>query len=88
MAGGPDEFADKTHVTLMRQSDRGVQAIYVDLSNTQVLSSEYYYLLPNDVVYVPVLKARASRLNVEMFVVFLSALSTAAVVFSIIQNNQ
>jgi polysaccharide biosynthesis/export protein len=86
MAGGPDEFADKTHVTLMRQSDRGVQAIYVDLSNTKVLSSEYYYLLPNDVVYVPVLKARASRLNVEMFVVLLSTLSTAAVVFSVIQN--
>ncbi|MBK7385095.1 MAG: polysaccharide export protein [Flavobacteriales bacterium] len=52
MAGGPNEFADKSHVTLMRQSDRGVQSLYVDLSTTEVLRSEYYYLLPNDVVYV------------------------------------
>ncbi len=87
MAGGPDEFADKSHITLMRQSDRGVQAIYVDLSNTNVLSSEYYYLLPNDVVYVPVLKARASRLNLDIFVILLSTLSTAAVVLTVIQNN-
>ena len=87
MAGGPDEFSDKSHITLMRQSDRGVQAIYVDLSNTNVLSSEYYYLLPNDVVYVPVLKARASRMNLEIFVILLSTLSTAAVVLTVIQNN-
>ncbi len=46
MAGGPNEFADKIHMTLMRQSERGVQALYVDLSDTKVLSSEYYYLLP------------------------------------------
>lgn len=88
MAGGPNEYADKTHVTLMRQSDRGVQALYVDLSNTDVLRSEYYYLLPNDVVYVPTLKARAGRMNLDLFVILLSAISTAAVVFTVIQNNQ
>ena len=54
-AGGPKEFADKRHITLMRQSDQGTQALYVDLGVTDVLSSEYYYLLPNDVVYVPTL---------------------------------
>ncbi|MDQ3100468.1 MAG: polysaccharide export protein [Bacteroidota bacterium] len=87
MSGGPNEFADKTHVTLMRQSDRGVQAIYIDLSNTSVLSSEYYYLLPNDVLYVPTLGARASRLNLDLFVILLSTISTAAVVFTIIQSQ-
>lgn len=88
MAGGPNEYADKTHVTLVRQSDRGTQALYVDLSSTNVLSSEYYYLLPNDVVYVPALKARTGRMNLELFVILLSTVSTIAVVFSVIQNNQ
>ncbi len=87
MAGGPNELADKTHVTLMRQSDRGVQALYVDLSKTDVLRSEYYYLLPNDVVYVPALRARSGRLNLEVLAIILSTLSTAAVVFTVIQNN-
>jgi len=87
MAGGPNEYADKSHVTLMRQSDRGVQALYIDLSGTNVLSSEYYYLLPNDVVYVPTLRARPGRMNLELFMIFLSTLSTGALVFTIIQNS-
>ena len=87
LAGGPTEFADKSHVTLMRPSDRGVQAIYVDLSGTSVLGSEYYYLLPNDVVYVPTLKARAGRLNIDVLAVLIASISAAAVIFTIIQNN-
>ncbi len=88
MAGGPNEFADKSHITLMRQSDRGVQALYVDMSNTEVLRSEYYYLLPNDVVYVPAMRARSGRLNLDVLVVLLTAISTIAVVFSVVQNSQ
>ncbi len=88
MAGGPNEFADKSHVTIMRQSDRGVQAIYQDLSGTEVLSSEYYYLLPNDIIYVPTLKARAGRLNLDIFLILLTTLSTGALVYTVIQNAQ
>lgn len=87
MAGGPNEYADKSHVTLMRQSDRGVQALYVDLSTTDVLRSEYYYLLPNDVVYVPALRARPGRMNLEILSIILATLSTAAVVFTVVKNN-
>jgi hypothetical protein len=53
-----------------------------------VLSSEYYYLLPNDVVYVTILKARPGRMNLEMLSVFLTAISVAAVVYTVIQNQQ
>jgi len=86
MAGGPNEFADKSHVTLMRQSERGVQALYVDLSNTQVLSSEYYYLLPNDIVYVPTLKARPGRLNLELVSIIVGATTAAALLFTAINS--
>ena len=86
-AGGPTEFGDKRHVSLMRQSDQGTQAVNIDLGRMDVLSSEYYYLLPNDVVYVPTLAARPGRLNLEILSVFLTALSTAAIVITGIQNQ-
>lgn len=86
LAGGPDEFADKSHVTLMRQSDRGVQALYVDLSGTQVLSSEYYYLLPNDIIYVPALRARPGRLNLDLLTVLIGATTAGALLFTAINN--
>ena len=40
-----------------------------------------------DVVYVPTLKARPGRLNMEVLVVMLTAISAAAVVFTVIQNQ-
>jgi polysaccharide export outer membrane protein len=87
LAGGPGEFGDKRYVSLMRQSDQGTQAVNLDLGRMDILSSEYYYLLPNDVVYVPILKARPGRLNLEMLSVFLTAISVAAVVYTVIQNQ-
>jgi polysaccharide export outer membrane protein len=86
-AGGPLELADKSQVTLLRQTDRGVQALYVDVSNTALLSSEYYYLLPNDVVYVPAMRARSGRLNLEIYMILLTTVSTIALVFNVIQNS-
>ena len=87
MAGSVNEYADKRHVTLMRQSDRGVQALYLDLTQTEMLSSEYYYLLPNDVLYVPTLKARPGRMNVELLAILFAGVSAAILVLSYVQNS-
>jgi len=85
-AGGPKEYGDKRHVTLMRQSDQGTQALYVDLGKTDMLSSEYYYLLPNDVVYVPALKARPGRMNLELLSILFTAVSATALVYSLVKK--
>lgn len=87
-AGGPSEMGDKRHVTLMRQSDQGTQALYLDLSKTDVLSSEYYYLLPNDVIYVPALRARPQRMNLDLLGILFGAISAAALVITVVQNQK
>ena len=86
-AGGPNELADKRHVTLLRQSDQGTQALYVDLGNANVLSSEYFYLLPNDVVYVPTLKARPGRMNLELLTILFAAISAGALVVTVVNQT-
>ncbi len=87
LAGGPQEYADKRRVTLMRQSDQGTQALYLDLSRTEVLTSEYYYLLPNDVIYVPALGARPSRMNIELLSVLFAGVTAAGVIVTLVQNQ-
>ena len=87
-AGGPSEMGDKRHVTLMRQSDQGTQALYLDIGKTDVLSSEYYYLLPNDVIYVPALRARPQRMNLELMSILFAAISATAVVITVVQNQK
>ena len=87
-AGGPSEMGDKRHITLMRQSDQGTQALYLDLGKTDVLTSEYYYLLPNDVVYVPALRARPQRMNLDLLAILFGAISAAALVITVVQNQK
>lgn len=87
-AGGPSELADKRHVTLMRQSDQGTQALYVDLGKATIMSSDYFYLLPNDVLYVPTLKARPGRMNLELLGTLFGAISAAALVVTIVNQTK
>lgn len=87
-AGGPSEMGDKRHVTLMRQSDQGTQALYMDLGKADILTSEYYYLLPNDVVYVPALRARPQRMNLDLLGILFAAISSAALIVTVVQNKK
>lgn len=87
LAGGMTDFGDKKKITLVRQTDKGSQSLYIDLSESKVLSSEYYYLLPNDVLYVPSQKVHTSRINLEVLTILLASISTAVLVLNFIDNN-
>ena len=58
MAGGLKEFGDNKKITLVRQTLKGSDVYYLDLSDKKILESDYFYLLPNDVIYVQPLKAK------------------------------
>jgi polysaccharide biosynthesis/export protein len=52
LAGDMTEFANRSRVALIRQVDGGSQVHYLDLSSEKILSSSFYYLEPNDIVYI------------------------------------
>jgi polysaccharide biosynthesis/export protein len=51
-AGDMTEFANRNQVAVIRQSDGKSQVHYIDLTSDKVLGSPYYFLQPNDIVYV------------------------------------
>ena len=52
MAGGIKSFGKATEVTLIRKSPNGSKVYNIDLTDNGILQSEFYYLLPDDVIYV------------------------------------
>lgn len=58
MAGNMTNFAKKDEVKIIRQTDNGSEIITVDMGKADILSSPYYYLKPNDIVYVEPLKIK------------------------------
>ena len=58
LAGNMTNFAKKSEVKIIRQTDNGSEIVTVDMGQADILSSPYYYLKPNDIVYVEPLKIK------------------------------
>lgn len=58
LAGNMTNFAKNDEVKIIRQTDDGSEIITVDMGSADILSSPYYYLKPNDIVYVEPLKIK------------------------------
>ena len=58
LAGNMTNFAKKSEVKIIRQTDNGSEIVTIDMGQADILSSPYYYLKPNDIVYVEPLKIK------------------------------
>jgi polysaccharide export outer membrane protein len=79
LAGDMTDFGNRENITLVRQTNNGLGAVLINLKDAKVLSSPFYYLQPNDVVYVQPLKAKNTRSN-------LNALSVLSIGFGAISS--
>ncbi len=57
MAGDLSFEANRSDVKIIRKKGLETEIVNLDLTKRDVLESDYYYVLPNDVVYVDPLKA-------------------------------
>jgi len=58
MARDLTDFANRHKVALIRQTKTGSEVVYIDMTDQTLLLSEYYYLKPNDILYVQPLKGK------------------------------
>ncbi len=57
MAGDLNYEANRSIIKLLRKNDDRIDVSYINLLDADILGSENYYLLPNDIVYVEPLNA-------------------------------
>ena len=91
IAGDLTDFGNRENITLIRQTARGNEAILINLKDPQLLASPYYYLQPNDAIYVQPLQAKAARNNVNTFgilSVLFTGLSTGVLILNYVNNNR
>ena len=56
MAGNLDEFGDRRKIRVIRQTVTGPVVKVFDLRSKDIIHSEYYYIQPNDVIYIQNMK--------------------------------
>lgn len=58
LCGGINETADFGHVKILRKTPEGTKIVEFDIRSKSIIDSEYYYIYPNDVIYLDVSKRR------------------------------
>ena len=83
LAGDMTEFAKRTKVALIRKTKEGSRVHYLDLTSKTILASDFYYLQPNDIIYVASLGYKRWGLGSTFpWAVVLSSLTTALLLFN------
>ncbi len=81
-AGNLTDIAAR-EVLLIRTRPEGTTTVRLDLSQASILSSEYFYLLPNDMIIADPAHGKAFKLYAPVFTVGLSALSTLFLIINL-----
>ncbi len=80
----PTEYYNATNVVITRQiSNNRMKIERVDLTSSDIFKSQYYYIKPNDQIYIEPLKVKKFGFNTFPYGLILSTISTILVVISI-----
>jgi polysaccharide export outer membrane protein len=88
-AGDIKSVGDRKSVVIIRQSPTGVQMNSIDLTDVNVMKSPYYYLQPNDYIYVKPLRQKTwgtGETGLQSIGTIITLLSLATTVYFIVKN--
>ncbi len=85
LAGDMTTFANRKEVTLARNEKGKNILVQLDLTDPNILASEYYFLRPNDMLYVKPLKKRIWGMPEFPFAIILSTLSVTLLFYSVVK---
>ncbi|HEY5592721.1 MAG TPA: polysaccharide biosynthesis/export family protein [Paludibacter sp.] len=52
MSGDFNESSDRKHIRIIRETNNGTQILEFDIRPKSIIDSKYYYIYPNDIIYV------------------------------------
>jgi len=87
MAGDMTDFAKRDKIAIIRQTSNGSKIVRVNLNDKRILESDYYYLLPNDILYAEPIRAKQFVSTNFPYGLVFSILSTVLLLYVFFTNN-
>jgi polysaccharide biosynthesis/export protein len=85
MAGDLTQGASRENVKLIRQTPNGTEIVLLDLKDPNLVQSQYYFLKPNDILYVEPRNTQIKRDNLVVVSAILGVISTAALLINFVR---
>lgn len=92
--GDLNTVANRHEVQIIRQFPDGAQVVKLDLTNQNIIESPYYFIRPNDVIYVQPLKAReygtglTAQQTLQTIVLSISLLVNSVLLYNQVTGNR
>ncbi|ARS34508.1 polysaccharide biosynthesis/export family protein [Pontibacter actiniarum] len=83
LAGDLTQGANRGSIKLIRQKEGKSEVVLLDLKDPNLVQSQYYYLMPNDVIYVEPLETELKRSNLVVVNAVLGVISTGALLYNL-----
>jgi polysaccharide export outer membrane protein len=80
LAGDITEYGNRKKVVLIRETNNAVHKYCLDLTQDDIFKSDFYYLRPNDILYVEPLRIRRFGMKEYPFALIVSAVTSAFLV--------
>jgi polysaccharide export outer membrane protein len=84
-AGDITAYGDRHKILVVRPGTEGTKTFRLDITSTNILNSEGFFLLPNDIIYVEPVKSYNFKVNIQNVSLLLTGISTLILVLSYIK---
>jgi polysaccharide export outer membrane protein len=85
LAGDMTIYANRKEVVLARNENEKNIIIRIDLTQPEILETNYYYLRPNDMIYVKPMKKRLWGIDQFPYALILSTITTGLLLYNVIK---
>jgi polysaccharide biosynthesis/export protein len=85
MAGDLGEYSNRQKVQLIRQTKDGNIVKEFSLNDRSILATEFFYVMPNDVIYAQPMKGKFFQLNAFPYSVILSSITTFILLWNVLK---
>ena len=85
MAGDMTDFSNRQKVQVIRQTKSGTLIKDFSLTDRSIVSTEFYYVMPNDVIYVQPMKGRFFHMSEFPYSLILSTLTTFVLFWNVLR---
>lgn len=85
LAGDMTDYADRRRVILVRNGEGENLRVNLNLQSANILSSEYYYLRPKDVLYINPSRKKFWGFRQFPFQVVLSTITTGLLIYNVVK---
>jgi polysaccharide biosynthesis/export protein len=85
MGGDLGDFGDRQSIQVIRQTNDGPLIKEFTLTDQSILHSEFYYVMPNDVIYAKPMKGRFFHMNEFPYNLVLGTLTTFILLWNVIK---